>query len=106
MESPKGQQMRFILPDTFLSVKMPLQGDGIWNSVCDGEFTHFDGRRQHCALWKRSGVVTFCNGGKGITLTLGKTAFMIRTLACRDCIKEQQMVVITSATTFLYFTWE
>lgn len=32
------------LPQTLLGSRVPLQGDGVWNHVCDGEFTHFEGR--------------------------------------------------------------
>lgn len=32
------------LPEAFLCSRLPLQGDGIRNDICDGEFSYFEGR--------------------------------------------------------------
>lgn len=46
----KNKVFFFFLPHTVLCSRMPFQRDGIWNGICDGEFTDFEGRRQDCAL--------------------------------------------------------
>lgn len=38
------------LPEAFLCSRLPLQGDGIRNNICDGELSHFEGRWQNRTL--------------------------------------------------------
>lgn len=55
IEMIKNNQKLFgFLPQTFLCSRMPLQGDGIGNDVCDGELSHFEGRWQDCTLWRHN----------------------------------------------------
>lgn len=44
----------YFLPQTLLCSRLPLQGDGVGDGVCDGELSHFKCRRQDRTLWGKS----------------------------------------------------